>query len=436
MSIFLLLTFIPSNSQVGIGTTTPRGILDLNSPLTSNSGLVLPTNSSVTNIINPQGGNIAEGTMMYDNTNKCVKYFNGTSWSNCLCDSCGGGAQPTVVVDCSQGFSGTYEELVPLSGATYSVTVTNNSFSTATLAFQPNDLVLSGVDGITVASVSPTSANLAAGASQVITYTLSGTPNSVGTLTGKWNKITLSCNNSVDVQGTIRLGFFGAGFPNLRTFIVPQLRDPANYGPTGTYVTDRKITFVDATSDIQSLSATALKAKYHILFISSFSILNNQILVQKVKDYVALGGVIHIAHGLFNGDTTPSVQNFTFRQFGNTGNVVSYESYIPKVSNSSATEELSNVFGDTRNVSFNIYHYARVRPNQLAAGSRVLATLTTGSPGDVVLWASKGAPYDGRVVWTATDIFSASPSITGSIDTPQERFGHNIIAYLLQQAGF
>jgi hypothetical protein len=62
MSIFLLLTFISSNCQVGIGTSTPRGILDLNEPTISNKGLVLPVNTSTANMINPQGGAITAGT--------------------------------------------------------------------------------------------------------------------------------------------------------------------------------------------------------------------------------------------------------------------------------------------------------------------------------------------------------------------------------------
>lgn len=40
--------------QVGIGTTTPRGALDINKPTTNTLGLVLPTNSDTSNIVNPQ----------------------------------------------------------------------------------------------------------------------------------------------------------------------------------------------------------------------------------------------------------------------------------------------------------------------------------------------------------------------------------------------
>ncbi|UYW01089.1 hypothetical protein K5I29_11485 [Flavobacterium agricola] len=55
--LLLTLTFINvSNAQVGIGTMTPRGALDINNPTTNIHGLVLPTNESINNIVNPQTG--------------------------------------------------------------------------------------------------------------------------------------------------------------------------------------------------------------------------------------------------------------------------------------------------------------------------------------------------------------------------------------------
>ena len=56
LSIFM---YVNGSCQVGIGTTSPRGALDINSPTTNNKGLVLPTNSNPTNMTNPQGGSLA-----------------------------------------------------------------------------------------------------------------------------------------------------------------------------------------------------------------------------------------------------------------------------------------------------------------------------------------------------------------------------------------
>lgn len=226
-------------AQVGIGNSTPRGALDINKPTTYNMGLVLPTNSSPNNLINPQGGALAEGTLMYDNVKKCARVYNGTAWSDCLCDQCGGGTPtPTVVADCTKnGFTGDYVSNWTTSGNTFTVTVTNNSFYTATIAFQASDLVLSGAPaaGLTVASVAPTTATLTAGQSQVVTYTINGTPSATGSLTGTWSKLSLTCSNTVNVipsqTKVTTTSPTSTGFTN-PSFVMPlsELTIPVNPG--------------------------------------------------------------------------------------------------------------------------------------------------------------------------------------------------------------
>jgi hypothetical protein len=68
--ILMLLITLSSFSQVGIGTTTPNGALDINSTTT---GLVLPrvvltATNVATPIVNPNGGVLVAGTTVY-NTN-------------------------------------------------------------------------------------------------------------------------------------------------------------------------------------------------------------------------------------------------------------------------------------------------------------------------------------------------------------------------------
>ena len=87
-----LLIFISylSYSQIGIGTTTPRGAVDIAS---TTQGFVLPTVSlAATNIqtaINPQGGAIPAGTVVYNNASAGagatavtpgMYYWDGTLW--------------------------------------------------------------------------------------------------------------------------------------------------------------------------------------------------------------------------------------------------------------------------------------------------------------------------------------------------------------------
>ncbi|PRB01994.1 hypothetical protein CQ046_13595 [Chryseobacterium sp. MYb7] len=160
-------------------------------------------------MINPQGGNVVPGTIMYDSTADCVKVYSqhatgGTSpegWGPCLNTP----ATPSVEANCAQnGFEGTYLNGAALSGAKFTVTLTNNSFSNVTIASQASDLTLSGVSGISVSTVTPASSTLIPGQSVLITYNLTGTPTSTGTLTGAWKKLSLTCTNSVTVQsGTI-----------------------------------------------------------------------------------------------------------------------------------------------------------------------------------------------------------------------------------------
>lgn len=63
-----------SNAQVGIGTVTPKGVLDLNDDSGTNKyGLVLPRVSLsrtdlASPVLNPQGGNPAIGTVVYNTT--------------------------------------------------------------------------------------------------------------------------------------------------------------------------------------------------------------------------------------------------------------------------------------------------------------------------------------------------------------------------------
>lgn len=91
-----LLFFLPlfSNAQVGIGTTTPAGALDLNPTITTNYGLVTPrvaltaTNAQAP-VVNPQTGVIPAGTVVYNtatagvspnNVGPGLYYWDGTKW--------------------------------------------------------------------------------------------------------------------------------------------------------------------------------------------------------------------------------------------------------------------------------------------------------------------------------------------------------------------
>ena len=79
--IFLCAVFIAASftsiAQVGIGTTTPNGALDIKS---SNRGLVMPRVANTTVVKNPNGGEVVNGTMVYDISNKCVVVYSEGNW--------------------------------------------------------------------------------------------------------------------------------------------------------------------------------------------------------------------------------------------------------------------------------------------------------------------------------------------------------------------
>ncbi|OXA85462.1 hypothetical protein [Flavobacterium hercynium] len=408
-------------AQTGLGTPTPRGALDINRPTTNTFGLVLPTNSDTANMVNPQGGIIAEGTMMYDSQLKCARIFNGTTWSNCLVDA---HPKSPIVLDCSTpGFVGTYKSSVALSGASLRVTITNNGLTTiGPLNFQNSDLTLTGVTGITVASVSPTSASFNPGQSQVITFNLTGTPVSDGVLTATLSKINLSCTNSVNVDKLVRLAFHGGHVTGSSSHSVfnSQLQNAANYGSTGTHRGNfGGFLFIDISSTLSGLSAAQLQSNYDIICIRENGMSSTN--TNKIKAFVDGGGVVI---SLF--DSQP-IGNKIFTEFGGIGST-----QTGGTSFTTNTNSINNgIFGDgTNTIIVGSGGNGCITSNQLPPNSTVLAT---GNIGPTVFITGNG----GRVVFLYDDDIYRSSPISGTIiDTPQERFLHNVMSYALGKAGF
>jgi hypothetical protein len=76
----LLMSILCSSfliAQVGINTTSPQGVLDVTS---ANSAVVLTRNANPpANVTTPTAGMI-----IYDSTNKTLRYYNGTQWSTVI----------------------------------------------------------------------------------------------------------------------------------------------------------------------------------------------------------------------------------------------------------------------------------------------------------------------------------------------------------------
>ena len=200
--VFIYL-FYPLYGQIGIGTKTPNASSALD-VFSSEKGILFPqmNNEGRDNIINP-----AEGLIIYNITESCLQINKGSSISpNWSCV----GSTPTsslssfsvnVSSNCSDnGFQGIYISGIPMVDTNkFTLQITNNTFTTANMNFDINDLVLSGISGISINDVTPTSATIASGETQTVEYTLTGIPNQTGVLNGVWTKLGLTCSNSVNV---------------------------------------------------------------------------------------------------------------------------------------------------------------------------------------------------------------------------------------------
>lgn len=190
-SILFLIGLNTLNAQIGINTNTPHKNTDLHLG-SKNKAILLNHVNDFEFIDDPQNG-----MLVYDEIKKCFKGYANGKWSDCF--GSGSVATSVPVVDATgPGFNDSYNYGENLVNATYSITITNNSFSSATISLAKSDLELSDSQ-INVSSVSPTSITLNAGDEKVITYTLTGKPSRLGKLVGTWKKITLSFVDTTEI---------------------------------------------------------------------------------------------------------------------------------------------------------------------------------------------------------------------------------------------
>ncbi|RLJ30695.1 uncharacterized protein (TIGR02145 family) [Chryseobacterium sp. 7] len=214
------LGFTGGNVGVGVATPDTSAILDV----ASTTQLFLPprvTKAQRDAILSPATGGLVYCTDCSGSDIAPVgclsQNLGNPTTPNWTC--IGSTTAATVVTSDCTGFSGSYTAGSPVSGANYKLTITNNSFSTATINFAASDLVLSGVTSLTVGNptfvggaVSGSNVTLVAGQTVVVTYPITGTPGADGILTGTWTKLSLTCTNTQLVgKGTA-------------TFTLPQTR--------------------------------------------------------------------------------------------------------------------------------------------------------------------------------------------------------------------
>jgi uncharacterized protein (TIGR02145 family) len=83
--ILLSAAFIAASftgiAQVGVGTTTPAGALDI---VSTTSGIVLPRVANTSVVVNPNGGAIENGTMVFDLSLSCINVYVNGAWTGCI----------------------------------------------------------------------------------------------------------------------------------------------------------------------------------------------------------------------------------------------------------------------------------------------------------------------------------------------------------------
>ncbi|REC64048.1 hypothetical protein DRF65_00260 [Chryseobacterium pennae] len=180
----LPLVLNPTGGTVGMGTSNPRGALDINRGTTNTMGLVLPTNSGPQNIVNPMGGNVAIGTTMYDSTLDCVRVFRSSGWSNCVCEC-------NFTLVCSSGaVTGVYTEATQSSG-TKIINYTGGSGQ----SYGAISVASVGVIGLTATAPAGTLVN----GNGSVNLSITGVPITSGTASFTINLNGKTCNFTINV---------------------------------------------------------------------------------------------------------------------------------------------------------------------------------------------------------------------------------------------
>lgn len=94
LTTFVFLLSFVAYCQVGIGTTNPKGALDITS---ASNGVLIPrvaltSAKDILTVINPNGGALVNGTLVYNTgtstlTTEGFLYWNGTNWTQLINNS-------------------------------------------------------------------------------------------------------------------------------------------------------------------------------------------------------------------------------------------------------------------------------------------------------------------------------------------------------------
>jgi hypothetical protein len=198
-----LFVFIAVFSQVGIGTHTPEGALDITSP-NNVWGLVLPHVDQAENTKNPARENVKKGTIVYDLKQNCIRYFDGDKWSGCLLAPI---PNPFKLECSSVGLSKDIIVNFPIvDGTTVSIPYSNTGEA---FDYEKITILSSSVAGIT--AVLP-SGSIKKGSGNLV-FSISGTPSTYGevkfslSIAGVYCEFVITAKNYTDIEVPVMTNF-------------------------------------------------------------------------------------------------------------------------------------------------------------------------------------------------------------------------------------
>lgn len=234
-----------------------------------------------------------------------------------------------------------------------------------------------------------------------------------------WNCIKNTCGTSKLTPRNVRIGHYAGysiGDIQHQTF-KNQLLNKANYGPTGKF---KGVTGFDFTSiSTQNIDNLDLINQFDIIVIGYADITASN--VQKIKQFADQGGAVMVLLDM-------NLNTGLHQAFGGTGTVKNGKAYA-KTNNNALNVGL---FGDSRNVNL-VGMQTMARVTDIPSDAILLGTetITTNNP---AAWIT-GSKQNVFFVWDE-GIFRHRSVAGVVIDTPQEIFIHNMMAYILQRAGF
>lgn len=335
---------------------------------------------------------------------------------------------PTVTsLNCS---GATHSPATATQFSAYSGTTTLPYASGNGVAYPTQTITSTGVTGLTATL---TAGTLASGNGN-LSFTVTGTPNSSGLASFIITFGGQTCVFSIPVNGRVISIDYIDGSACVITSPFMQQTVPINYGPMGIYNTIGGILANDFTSTFNGgISALTMRNTKDIIACGPNKTTGARMLAdcQKIRDYVALGGIAIITLDANDANAMATSANY-LTAFGGTGTFMAGANPTTVTSTialSSSYWGVANagtaLLGTGVSAEFNGTY-------TLPIGAEVLARFSNGKP---AIWT---CGEGNRALFICDDGFLRSANFTTiGVDLDQEKIFHNLLKnYVLVHLGF